>query len=173
MDAILGHRPSKQPSIVVDSGTEIIDNNDGPKQGLEEESSDVTDDQLSINHDNRESSIETETPSHSGTTTRSETNTSKKGKKCQIDVLQESLKEVVKQVINAQKESERMFFNLEEKRIKLEEAQQEQEARTRREDQEFQLHIIKMLTSYPGVRFLMAATHCLLIIMETLSDIEN
>ena len=73
----------------------------------------------------------------------------KKTRKRQIEVLQASFKEVMECVIDAQKTSDEMLFKLEEKRIKLEEAQHDREMQMRREDQEFQLRMMQILSGFP------------------------
>ena len=68
-------------------------------------------------------------------------------KKWQVDVLQESFKDVVEQVIEAQRISDKMFTDLEEKRLKL-----ERERKTRKEHQEFQLRVMQMLRGFLGMQ---------------------
>jgi len=61
-------------------------------------------------------------------------------------MVQDTMKGMIQQVVDAQKESDQEFADLEEKRLKMEEAQQRREAQMRRDDQEFQLRIFQLLT---------------------------
>ena len=70
----------------------------------------------------------------------------KKKRKQQIDVMQDAMKGMVKEVLEAQKTSNKLFAELEEIRMRMEEAQQERELQMCREDQEFQMRVLQMLT---------------------------
>jgi len=59
--------------------------------------------------------------------------------------MQDTMKGMIKQVVEAQKESDQKFAELEEKRMKMEEAQQEREAQMRCDDQEFQMRVYQMM----------------------------
>lgn len=76
-------------------------------------------------------------------------------RKRQIEIVQDTLKEVVQKLMDGQKESDELLIKLEEKRLKMEEAQLERERIMRKEDQEFQLRMMQMLTStsYPPYSF--------------------
>jgi len=63
----------------------------------------------------------------------------KKKQKHQLEVVQDTMKGVFKEVIDAQKASYKMFLELEEKRMKMEEAQLQRECKMRQDDQEFQM----------------------------------
>lgn len=135
LDAILGHRPSTEPAVVIDCGSQenvsetlFDDNAEGDsfstldsdcKQGLSPKES--------FNSNSKEST--------------------KKTRKRQADILQETLKDIVKQIVDSQKQSDENFARLEEKRLRLEEQQQERELQMRKDDQEFQLRMMQMLTS--------------------------
>ena len=49
--------------------------------------------------------------------------------------MQDAMKRMVKEVLEAQKASDKLFTELEEKRMRMDEAQQERESRMRHEDQ--------------------------------------
>lgn len=150
LDAILGNRPATKPPVVIDSAADDIIADEIENDGGEELTiSDLEDKQSTSNESvaTKMSHIKTES-------------TNKKGKKRQIDVLQDTLNNVVKHVIEAQKESDQMFVRLKEKRLKLEEAQQEREMRMRRDDQEFQLRVVQLLTNnYPAPAFSFGSSH--------------
>ena len=74
----------------------------------------------------------------------------KKKRGRQIEVLQDTMKGMINEVVEAQKASDQLFAQLEEKRMKMEEAQQEQEAKTHRDDQEFQMWVFQLLTGATG-----------------------
>ena len=61
-------------------------------------------------------------------------------------MVQDTMKGMIKQVVDAQKESDQKFADLEEKRFKMEETQQRGEAQMRHNDQEFQLRMFQLLT---------------------------
>jgi len=56
------------------------------------------------------------------------------------------MKGLIKQVIDAQKESDQLLVQLEEKRMKMEEAHQEQDYKMHRDDQEYQMRVLQMIT---------------------------
>ena len=58
------------------------------------------------------------------------------------------MKGMINEVVEAQKSSDQLFAQLEEKRMKMEEAQQEREEKMRRDDQEFQMRVFQLLTGY-------------------------
>ena len=58
------------------------------------------------------------------------------------------MKGMINEVVEAQKSSDQLFPQLEEKRIKMEEAQQEREEKMHQGDQEFQMRVFQLLTGY-------------------------
>ena len=60
---------------------------------------------------------------------------------------QDAMKGMIKQVVEAQKEPDKKFLKSAEKRMKMEEAQQEREAQMHRDDQKFQMRVFKMMLS--------------------------
>ena len=60
---------------------------------------------------------------------------------------QDTMKGMIKQVVEAQKEPDKKFLKSEEKRMKVEEAQQEREAQIHCDDQKFQMCVFKMMLS--------------------------
>lgn len=63
---------------------------------------------------------------------------SKKRKRCKAEVMEDMMVKVMKSVTDSIKSSDKMFTDLEEKRLKFEEQQ-------KREEREFQLKILQML----------------------------
>ena len=74
----------------------------------------------------------------------------KKKQRRQVEVLQDTMKGMINEIVEAQKASDQLFVQLEEKRVKMEEAQQEREAKIRRDDQEFQIRVFQLLTGATG-----------------------
>ena len=56
------------------------------------------------------------------------------------------MKRLIKEVVDAQKASDKMYVELEEKRLKMEEAQLERESKICRDDQEFQMQVLQLIT---------------------------
>ena len=61
------------------------------------------------------------------------------------DRLERAMDSVMEKVINSQKESDKMFMEMECKRMKMDERMMELENERRREDREFQLRLASML----------------------------
>jgi len=61
--------------------------------------------------------------------------------------MQDTIKGIIKQVVEAQRESDKKFVELEEKSMKMEDAQQEKEAQMLCNDQEFQMRVYQMMLS--------------------------
>ena len=73
--------------------------------------------------------------------------TKEKGKKWQTDVVQESFKDVIGHVIEVQKISDKTCVELEEKHMRLEEAQHKGKWKWR-DKHEFQIRVLQMLSGY-------------------------
>ena len=162
LDNILGNRPATQPKVIIDSlgkksdheGESIVSDSD--KDGeLDEsdymdnsstcmETSSTATVNASSDCDDKES--DTKPPNIKPHDEIKTVVSNKKKRKRQIDVMQDAMKGMVKEVLDAQKASDKLFAELEEKRMRMEEAQQERESRMRREDQEFQMRVLRMLT---------------------------
>ena len=130
LENILGNKPATHPSVVTDSYADSVRVDD------EIDNADVDGDTTlasTMTSDSEErqgtSTAFTSTDPKIVNKARDVKDTSvlrkKKVKKWQIDVLQESFKDVVEHIIEAQKISDKMFADLEEKTLKLEEAQLE------------------------------------------------
>ena len=68
----------------------------------------------------------------------------KKRKRTKDEKIEAIMKNVVKEVIDAQHQSDMKFMELEEKRMKY-------EAEQRKEERKFQLHMMSMLLGNPGM----------------------
>lgn len=150
LDNILGNKPATHPSIVIDSYAESADVD--KSDALDEDTS-VASAITSDSEDRQSISTDPDNTKVKAVFSDVKSPVLRKSKKRQIDVLQESFKDVVGQIVEAQKMSDKMFSNLEEKRMKLEEAQQEREMTMRKEDQDFQLRVMQMLSGFPGMQF--------------------
>ena len=158
LDEILGHKPATCPPVVVDSlvGIESGDEHEERTDSDTLELTDVMDKPGSLCSlrsetdrpgssslvDGNDSSEPSPKPLKMEHTTPV---SSKKKRKRQFDALQGTMKEMVVKVVEAQKASDKMFLELEEKRMKMEEAQQERDMRNRREEREFQMRLFQMM----------------------------
>ena len=134
LNAILGHKPATQPPIVVNSlgesdtqepvhvqesppSPELFDQACGSERATSEESSTSTPVMLQP----------------------------RKRKRSKNEKMESLNGEIVDKLVDAQRNSDRVLVELEEKRLKFEEKQMEREALQRREEREFQLRIMQMM----------------------------
>ena len=144
IDAVIGHRPTTRPSVVLDTSEQPeqvekggLDENDEEDEGFAEQSNTST----STEEDTRLSSE----PSSSSTPKDNQRSLSpspgikgKKRKRTKDEKIESIMMNVVKEVVNSQKESDRILMEMEEKRMKY-------EAEQKKEEQEFQLRMMSML----------------------------
>ena len=135
MDVILGHRPTTRPSVVVDTLATAIDpeeNEGGEDGGMADE--------VCAQEDSFGS---TEKNGHAHPSPSPSPGIGKKRKRTKDERVEAVLNKVVKEVVEAQRESDKMFLELEEKRMN-------HEANQRREEREFQLRMMSMLLARQG-----------------------
>lgn len=146
MDAVLGHRPATRPSIALDT----LEDPELSDAVEEEEEGDTSIDQSSSSNTALEEStgddeVKPSQPSSSGI--KPEPGSSgikgKKRKRTKEEKIEAVLTSVVKEVVDAQQQSDRMFLELEEKRMKF-------EADQRKQEHEFQLQMMSMLFGNHG-----------------------
>ena len=138
LDSILGLKPATHSPLVVDTLVEMEDANKSNIDDVLESVGDETDNGGNSGVFDCENSSEP-TCSPKIKTEACVPETKKKKRKRQFEMLQESMKDMVQVVVEAQKASDKMFLELEERRMRVEEAQQEREMQMRREEREFQL----------------------------------
>ena len=158
LDKIFGNKPATQPKVIIDSmagittvDSEISDSDDSvmPKESDPDypgTSSTATVDNDDDNQNNTSCDV---TDGNSKKDVKPLVSGKKKRRR-QIEVLQDTMKGMTNEVVEAQKASDQLFAQLEEKRMKMEEAQQEREAKMRRDDQEFQMRVFQLLTGGTG-----------------------
>ena len=164
LDKILGNKPATQPKVIIDSMAgvatvdsefEISDSDESvmPKESDPDYPGNSNTATVENDDDNQESTNSDVTDGNSKKHIKPPVSRKKK-RRCQIEVLQDTMKGMVNEVVKAQKASDhgQLFAQLEEKRMKMEEAQEEREAKMRRDDQEFQMRVFQLLTgatAYP------------------------
>ena len=147
MDAVLGHRPATKPSIALDT-----------LEDAEEEETDIVEEEeeegdTSLGQSSSSNAVEstgddeakTSLPSCSGIKTDSGSSgiKDKRRKRTRDEKIEAVLTTVVKEVVDAQQQSDRMFLEMEEKRMKF-------EADQRKQEREFQLQMMSMLFGNHG-----------------------
>ncbi|XP_065904002.1 uncharacterized protein [Dysidea avara] len=154
MDTVLGHKPSTQPAVVVDTleDSQVQDTQDDeqtqPEMGATPTNLDSSDNTVPspTSTDVTDASGDVATTSQEQTKgsdgTAIEKATSRKRKKGKVD----KAGEMMDKFIGMQEKSDKMFMELEMKRARLEEKQIEMDAQLRREEREFQLQMMNMLT---------------------------
>ena len=138
MDAVLGHRPTTRPPVVLDTSEqpddydEVGSEEDGEEDKVCTEQSDLHLEDAGSSHalaPSSSSSIKDAQPS---------TMKGKKRKRTKDEKIEAIMTSVVKEVVNSQRESDKLFFEVEEKRMKY-------EAEQRKEERDFQLRMMSML----------------------------
>ena len=154
MDTVLGHKPSTQPAVVVDTleYSQVQDTQDDeqtqPEMGATPTNLDSSDNTVPspTSTDVTDASGDVTTTSQEQTKgsdgTAIEKATSRKQKEGKVD----KAGEMMDKFIGMQEKSDKMFMELEMKRARLEEKQIEMDAQLRREEREFQLQMTNMLT---------------------------
>ena len=149
MDSVLGHKPSTQPAVVVDTLEDSqvedtqTDDDDQLQQTEVEANLDTSDIPSPASTDVTDASGEVATTSH-GQKKGNETSkvSTRKWKKSKYDVTGELLDKL----IGMQEKSDKMLMELEMKRTRLEEKQMEMDVQMRREEREFQLQMMNIMT---------------------------
>ena len=141
MDAVLGHRPTTRPSAVLDTSEQPDEDDEGGSEDGEEDKGSEEQSNLStaIALEDAQSSHAL-SPSSSSSTKDAQSSGSKgkKRKRTKDEKIEAIMTSVVKEVVNSQRESDKMFFEMEEKRMKY-------EAEQRKEERDFQLRMMSML----------------------------
>ena len=146
LNDILGTRPATRPPVVLETLDESTLLADGHSEVTDEEEDVALNDKTVVNVN--DSSImdifEVEEP-ESGRSSRSSTPASsataikgKKRKRSKAEVIEDSLFKVATTITEGLKESDKMFLELEDKRMKFEEQQ-------KREERQFQLQVMELL----------------------------
>lgn len=164
LDNILGNRPATEPMVVIDSlsGKSEVDVesnvSESDHEGKEEQEAELWESDMKES-EARESSTTTVASNEDSSSSKDvivvkkedkvdvkPIVSNKKKRKRQLEVMQDTMKGLIKEVVDAQKASDKMYVELEEKRLKMEEAQLERESKMRRDDQEFQMQVLQMIT---------------------------
>lgn len=142
LNEILGNPPATRPPVVLDTtddqtlaGEETGEMSDLEEDGAENES------RLGNVEDDNTSALVEATDIETGSRSRSSTVNIQKGKKrkrSKGEVIEDVMSKVMKSVTESLKESDRMFVELEEKRMKFEEQQ-------KKEERQFQLQMMQIL----------------------------
>ena len=158
MDEVLGHKPSTQPAVVVDT-----------LEDSQVQDTQTDDDQLQPTEVGASPNLDTSdtvvpSPASTDATDGSgEVATTSQGQKKAIDGTEkvsnrkrkrskfDMTGEMLDKLIGMQEKSDKMLMELEMKRARLEEKQMEMDAQMRREEREFQLQMINMLTRNNGM----------------------
>ena len=142
MDAVLAHRPTTRPSVVLDTANSSVEGREEPEENEEEEESSL--DQSNPQEENI-GNVENDVsvPSPSPSSSNSSGIKGKKRKRTKDEKIEAVMTKVVKEVVDAQKQSDKMFLEMEEKRMKY-------EADQRKEEREFQLRMMSMLVGRQG-----------------------
>ena len=164
LDNILGNRPATEPMVVIDSfsGKSEVDVesnvSESDHEGKEEQEAELWESDMKESEARQSSTTTVVSNEDSGSSKdvivvkkEDKVNvkpivSNKKKRKRQLEVMQDTMKGLIKEVVDAQKASDKMYVELEEKRLKMEEAQLERESKMRRDDQEFQMRVLQMIT---------------------------
>lgn len=143
LDNILGNRPATEPMVVIDSlsGKSEVDVesnvSESDHEGKEEQEAELWESDMKES-EARESSTTTVASNEDSSSSKDvivvkkedkvdvkPIVSNKKKQKRQLEVMQDTMKGLIKEVVDAQKASDKMYVELEEKRLKMEEAQLE------------------------------------------------
>ena len=144
LDEVLGDRPATKPPIVIDTSSENQDENDSDKtndDSIGDGSLEDTTDTVSI--------AGTDTTSTSEGKSKNEVKEVKrisKKKRGREDRLQSIMGGIVNQILESQEKSDERYFELEEKQMKLEQEDKEREERMKKDEMDFQLRMMSMIT---------------------------
>ena len=130
MDAVLGHKPATEPTVTIDT--------------LRDASEEIPDHSTL---DTSTSSVTSETPDEeNGESSASTVSTQrKKIKRSRAETI---ANEITDKLLDMQSQSDQLMIALEEKRLKFEEKQMEQDAQLRREEREFQMTMMQMMMGH-------------------------
>jgi len=157
LDKIFGNKPATQPKVIIDSmagkatvESEISDSDESvmPKESDPEYPGTSSTATVDIDDDDNQDNTSSDIADADSKQDVKALVSGKKKRRRQIEVLQDTMKGMINEVVEAQKSSDQLFAQLEEKRMKMEEAQQEREEKMRRDDQEFQMRVFQLLTGY-------------------------
>ena len=144
LDRVLGDRPTSQPTAILD--TSAPPRNDSDSEAPEDYDGDDSIIEGTSPPDGSAPTSATTTAGDSepqSAVTKEISGVKSRKKRSREDRVQEVMVSVVKEMVNAQKESEKLFMELEEKRMKFEVEQ-------KREEREFQLRWMSMLLAGQG-----------------------
>ena len=124
LDAILGNKPATKPPIVIDTGAEevIEDEAEASDYTEDEEMSDMTGKSQTTSSSTVTTEDEQEQPSNTSSGIKGKTR-----KRSREDKMESMMKMVVKEVVDSQSRSDKMFLEMEEKCIKFEAEQKKEE----------------------------------------------
>ena len=149
MDAILGHRPTTRPPVII--GSSVADSAALSTQ------SNLQDEEEEEPEDVGEKNDELESPSSVNTSTTSlllkgdSGKQDRKRKRASSRADANAVIDLLEQVMSAQNKSKERMIELEEKRLRMEEWQMEKEALQRREEREFQMQMMRMMMAGLGM----------------------
>ena len=163
MDQILGHKPTTVPEMVIDSlalaQTTSWESRGESSETLEELDEvdetlfgDLDLDETIANGDetiaNATDTSTTDSPEPSSSNSaKVKESSSKKKKHSRGDQFKVVMDGVMKELVSAQERNEKMYLELEQKRMKMEEKMFEKELEMQKESRQFQLQMMQMMTS--------------------------
>lgn len=146
MDEILGNRPATRPPVVIDTTEDTTDPardsfnlSDGEQENsYGEESSERNAGSSSAALEDLDNNSSAPEPA-----TDSKLKRSNKRKRGKVEAFEEVVSKVMKTVTDGLRETDKMFLELEEKRMEM-------EAQQKREERQFQLQLAQMLVGQPS-----------------------
>lgn len=137
LDEVLGHKPATRPPVLIDTLQEKTPADHIP------DGNDEGDDDRSLGESKEAAEEKTEdAPTHSSSSIEDR----KKRKRARKeDTMVAAISTLVDKMTKAQSDTDKVFLELEEKRMKMEENMREMEERQRREEREFQLKMMSVL----------------------------
>jgi len=150
MDDVMGHKPATQPPVIVDSCNYLDDQQSQWSPGMLDNPStsslSTTDDGGQSGSGGTEQSVEQRSNQSDRSSPAQVTSKStKKRKRSKFDVAGD----LMDRLLGMQEKSEKMMVEMEEKRVRLEEKQMELDAAMRREEREYHLKLMSMMTRNP------------------------
>ena len=164
MDQILGHKPTTVPEMVIDS-LALAQSTSAESRGESSETLEELDevdetlfgrdldlDETIANADetiaNATDTSTTDSPEPSSSNSaKVKKSSSKKKKRSRGDQFEVVMDGVMKELVSAKERNEKMYLELEQKRMKMEEKIFEKELEMQKEPRQFQLQMMQMMTS--------------------------
>ena len=152
MDGVLGHKPSTQPAVVVDTledsqvqdtqvDDDLLHDTEGEAAVASQDTSDVTVPSPIGSSDVTDTSSEVATTSQRQNKSADKVLTRKQKRHNKFDVT----RKLLDKLIGMQEKSDEMLMELEMKRARLEEKQMEMDMPMKREEREFQLQMMNIM----------------------------